>query len=109
MSNLGGFIVSKNILSGVPVGYVFREKSKISELNGWNFYSEIDDQTYIERSENFAILSMESVNKFAPYMVEIFEAPYGTDLELLYEKDVFVGFYDLVKDREVEIEEIIKE
>lgn len=40
-------------------------------------------------------------------MLEIFEAPYGTDICWLYEEDVHVGFYDLVRDRETTIEEII--
>ena len=40
-------------------------------------------------------------------MLEIFEAPYGTDLCWLYEKGVNVGFYDLVQERETTIEEIL--
>ena len=40
-------------------------------------------------------------------MLEIFDARYGTDLCWLYEKDVHVGFYDLVQDKEVSIDEIL--
>ena len=40
-------------------------------------------------------------------MLEIFEAPYGTDLCWLYEEGVHVGFYDLVEEREITIEEIL--
>ena len=42
----GGFIVSKNIMAGVPVKYTFREKSSIPQLNGWNLLSENDDDYY---------------------------------------------------------------
>ena len=31
-------------------------------------------------------------------MLEIFEVPYGADLCWLYEEEVYVGFYGLVKD-----------
>lgn len=40
-------------------------------------------------------------------MLEIFSAPYGTDLCWLYESGVHIGFYDLVKNKEVTIEQIL--
>jgi len=49
----------------------------------------------------------DSIYEIAPVMLEIFEAPYGTDLCWLYEEGVHVGFYDLVKEREITIEEIL--
>ena len=30
----GGFVVSKNVLGGIPIRYSYREKSSIKELNG---------------------------------------------------------------------------
>jgi len=103
----GGFIVSKNVMSGFPVQYVFREKSSISQLNGWNLYSIVDDDEYVGNSENFMILGESSMHDIAPYMLEIFDAPYGTDLYLLYIEDVHVGFYDLKADKETTIDEIL--
>ena len=105
----GGFIVSKNIIAGNPVRYSFREKSEIPQLNGWNFYSEKDDDAYIGNSNNFAVLSAESVFQISPVILEIFYAPYGTDLCWLYEAGVHVGFYDLGKDKETTTSEILKE
>ncbi|AJI33411.1 hypothetical protein BG06_4697 [Bacillus thuringiensis] len=40
-------------------------------------------------------------------MLEIFEAPYGTDLFWVYEDNVHVGFYDLVKDCMTDINKIL--
>jgi len=105
----GGFIVSKNIIAGKPIKYSFREKSEIPQLNGWNFYSEDDDETYIGISENFTILSAESVFQITPVILEIYPAGYGTDLCWLYEDGVHVGFYDLKKDKETTISEILKD
>jgi len=106
-NEFGGFIVSNNIISGKPIRYSFREKSTISQLNGWNFYSIDDDDVYINNSDNFTILNAESVLKIAPVIFEIFNAPYGTDLCWLYSEDVHIGFYDLTSDREVTIDEIV--
>ena len=105
----GGFIVSKNVISGSPIKYSFREKSEIPQLNGWNFYSDLDDETYISNSKNFLILNAESMFQIAPIMFELFYAPYGTDICWLYEENVHIGFYDLVKNRETTIEEIVQD
>lgn len=107
-SNYGGFLVSKNVIAGVPVRYSFREKSSIAQLNGWNLYSIEDDEEYVSDNKNFIILSAESISKIAPVIIEIFEAPYGTDLCWLYEEGVHVGFYDLTSDKETSIDEILK-
>ena len=107
-SYYGGFIVSKNILSGVPIKYSYREKSTIQQLNGWNFYSAKDDNNYVNNSENFVILGVGSIQKIAPVILEIFDAPYGTDLCWLYEEGVHIGFYDLKSNREVSIDDILK-
>ena len=52
-------------------------------------------------------LGADSIYEIAPVMLEIFEAPYGTDLCWLYEEGVHVGFYDLIEERETTIEEIL--
>ncbi|WP_459502386.1 hypothetical protein [Bacillus sp. C1] len=47
--------------------------------------------------------------KMAPVMFGIFEAPYGMDLCWLYEEGVHIGFYDVVADKEVTIDAVIKQ
>ena len=106
-SDYGGFIVSKNVDSGRPILYTYREESSIPNLNGWTIFSCDDDQEYVEDSNNFVILGATSIYKIAPVMLEIFDAPYGTDLCWMYEDNVHVGFYDLVKNQDTTIEEIL--
>lgn len=103
----GGFVVSNNICEGHPIKYSFREKSSISNLNGWTLYSDIDDEDYINDPHNFTILNADSVVKISPVMLEIFNAPYGTDLCWLYENDIHIGFYDLESNQEVTIDKIV--
>lgn len=106
-SAFGGFIVSKNILNGDPVGYSFREESSIPQFNGWNFYSFNDDEAYISDPNNFVVLSAESVFEISPMILKIFDAPYGTDLAWVYKGGELVAFYDLVTDKEIGIAEFI--
>ena len=103
----GGFVVSKNALKGHAIKYTFREKSSIAQLNGWNILSDVDDDDYVNDAANFTILNAESIYRIAPVVLEVFDAPYGTDLCWLYEQGVHVGFYDLISDKKVNIEEIL--
>lgn len=102
----GGFVISKNVLAGIPIRYSYREKSFLKELNGWNVLSEMDDDDYVNNSNNFCIVNAETMYKIAPVMMEIFDAPYGTDLFWIYEEGVHIGFYDLIKEEEVSIKQI---
>lgn len=91
----GGFIISKNItINGAKAKWIFRQKSSISQCNGWNIYSENDDQNYISDPNNFEIVSAETVSIFVPEVLKIYNLPYGTDLTLKYNNGVFVGFVD---------------
>jgi hypothetical protein len=104
----GGFIVSQNILSGHPVGFTFREQSNFSQMNGWTLYSVDDDDEYANQSDNFVIVSAETIARISPVVIELFYAPYGTDLTWLYEDGVHIGFWDNNDQREVTIAEILK-
>ncbi|MCP1224318.1 DUF2185 domain-containing protein [Sebaldella sp. S0638] len=104
----GGFIVSKNILYGKPIKYSFREESSIQQLNGWNFYAIDEDEEYVSNPDNFIILSAKSMHNINPVILDIFSAPYGTDLCWLYENDIHVGFYDFNVEKEFSIIEMIK-
>ena len=107
-SAYGGFIVSKNVLNGVPILYTYREKSSIAQLNGWNVLSSQDDQAYLGNADNFAVVTAETLFRIAPVFDEIYDAPYGTDLMWLYEKGVHVGFYNLLTQKETTIREIVR-
>ena len=42
-----------------------------------------------------------------PIILELFHAPYGTDLCWLYDNDIHTGFYDLKLEKEFSIVEMI--
>ena len=103
----GGFVVSNNVIDGKQIRYTFREKSDIPQLNGWTIYSTEDSEEYVNEADNFQILGASSLEKLAPVMLGIFNAPYNTDLCWLYEDGVHVGFYDLKSEEEKDITQII--
>ena len=105
---VGGFIVSRHILEGIPVRYSFRKKTNIQQLNGWNLLSEEDDDEYVQNSENFCIVSAETIKRIVPELFVIYDAPFGTDLFWIYTEDGDVcGFYDLIKKKRVSVQEIL--
>lgn len=106
-SAYGGFVVSKNVSAGKPVGYTFREESSIPQLNGWTLYSVEDDQDFVSNPANFEVLAASSIARLAPALLEFFDAPYGTDLCWVYEKGVHTGFWDLAGDKPTTIAEIL--
>ena len=107
--NYGGFIISKNVWNGVKIGYSYREKSAKAELNGWIIYSIQDDDAYVEDAGNFLIINATSMYQVDSLMLKIFDAPYGTDLCWQYNsKGDFIGFYDLVHNKNVTIKDILK-
>ena len=57
--------------------------------------------------DNFVIVNAETIYSLAPQMLEIFDAPYGTDLFWVYEENIHIGFYDLVADKITSIEQIL--
>ena len=94
-SYFGGFVISKNITkNGMKAKRIFRKESSIAQCNGWNIYSENDDQEYIGNPSNFEIVTAETVSRFIPELLNVFNAPYGTSLSVKYNNGVFAGFVD---------------
>lgn len=106
-SRYGGFVVSKNVLNGKAIRYTYREKSNIQQLNGWHVLSEVDTDEYVNSPSNFMIVGASTIGEIAPVLLVIFNAPYGTDLFWKYKEGVLVGFYDLKKEKDVTIQEIM--
>lgn len=107
-NNYGGFIISKNVTrNGIKAKWVFREQSSIKECNGWNIYSENDDQEFISNPNNFEIVSADTISRFVPVLLMMYNAPYGTDITLVYKEDVVVGFIDTNTGNEVTLDQII--
>ena len=107
--DFGGFVISKNVLEGKLIRYTYREKSSIPQLNGWTIYSMEDDDAYVQNPNNFVILNATSIYQLSPLMLQIFHAPYGTDLCWQYDGNGnFKEFYDLTKNKTVSLKKFLK-
>lgn len=98
----GGFVVSDRALEGAPIGRTWRERSRIPQLNGWTVCSVADDDDYVSEPANFQVVSASSLLACSPLagaLLEVFDAPCGTDLAWAYEEGVLTGFWDVARDR----------
>lgn len=83
--NLGGSIVSKNILENKGrLKWCFRERSVNSIDNGWRFLSEVDTEEYLKDSSNMVVCDWGTIFEIEPAIAPIFHMPVGTELTLVY-------------------------
>ena len=84
--NMGGSIVSKNILeSKGRVKWCFRENSVDPVDNGWRFLSEVDTDEFLQNPSNMVICDWGTIFEIEPAIMPIFDMPVGTELTLIYE------------------------
>lgn len=91
--NLGGSVVSKNILEGKGRLKWCVKEDGITEIdNGWRFFSEIDTEEYLSDMNNMVVCDWGTVIEIEPAVIPIFDLPIGTELTLEVEnsKRVFV-------------------
>lgn len=106
-SDYGGFIISLNIQRGYPILFTNRKESAFPHLNGWTICSEADDNAYLRDFDNFTVAGATYIHSIAPVMLELFNAPYGTDVGWLYENNKHVGFYDLTRNCKTDLDTIL--
>ena len=84
--NMGGVVVSKNVLEGKGrVKWCFREQSVNNLDNGWRFLSEIDTDAFLEDVSNMVVCDWGTIFEIEPAIMPIFRLPVGTELTLIYD------------------------
>ena len=82
----GASIVSKNIINETgKLKWILREKSINRVDNGWRFFSEYDDDDYINNPNNLIVCDFNTVASIEPAILKIYELPVGSDLQLVSE------------------------
>lgn len=82
--NMGGSVVSKNILEKKGrLKWCFREQSVNNIDNGWRFLSEIDTEDYLADASNLVVCDWGTVFELEPAIALIFDMPVGTELTLI--------------------------
>jgi len=82
----GGCIVSKNIINEKgKLKWVLREQSINPVDNGWRFFSEIDDDDFVNDPNNLVVCDLNTVANIEPAILGIYDLPIGSDLQLVSE------------------------
>ena len=83
--NMGGSIVSRNILEGKGrLKWCFREEFANEVDNGWRFLSEIDTDEFLNTPGNLVVCDWGTIFEIEPAIMPIFDMPVGTELTLVY-------------------------
>ena len=86
--NMGGSVVSKNILEkNGRIKWCFREESVNAVDNGWRFLSEVDTDDYLQDVSNMCVCDWGTLIELEPAIAPIFNMPIGTELTLVYENE----------------------
>lgn len=101
----GGCIVSKNILDGKgKLKWLLREVSTDRTVdNGWRFFSDIDDDDFINNPDNLLVCDFNTVANIEPAILAIYNMPVGSDLQLVTEGGK-IKFYDNLTEKEVQLD-----
>ena len=94
--NLGGCMVSNNILTGKgKLKWCYRHEPNPTNKvdNGWEFLSDVDTEEYLNISENWSVVSWDNMFFIEPSIVGIFDLPYGSDL-IFIEDETGKYYYD---------------
>ena len=102
LKNAGGCVVSKNVLTGKGrVKWLLRE-SPVDEIdNGWRVFSDIDDDAYINNSDNLEVCDFNVIINIEPALFGIYLLSVGSDLQLLIQ-DGKISFLDNKTGKKVE-------
>ncbi len=72
INNAGACIVSKNILEGKgQIKWLLREKSADKVDNGWRFFSDIDDNDFINNPNNLVVCDFNTIVNIEPALIGI--------------------------------------
>ncbi len=101
--NAGACIVSKNILSGKSkLKWLFREESIESPDSGWRFFSETDDDDYVNDPNNLVVCDYNTVAEIEPAIIPTYVFPVGSDLQLVAENGR-IYFVDNLTEEEIDL------
>ncbi len=87
-TSFGGCTVSKNVLKNRCVTWGIREIPQKDIDSGWIFLFESDTEEYLKDKKNWAIVAIEQVLEFAPFLVHILGYPIGFEFTVDYEDHI---------------------
>ena len=106
INNAGFCIVSNNILNGNGLlKWLLREHPVRDKDNGWRFFSDIDDNDFINDPANMSICDFNDVADIEPAIVAIYTLPIGSDIQLIVENNIKT-FWDNITDTGIDTDSL---
>ncbi|MEX8057507.1 DUF2185 domain-containing protein [Microbacterium sp. 16-032] len=97
----GASIASRRVLDGsAPLKWAVREAPSNPSDNGWRFFSEVDDESYLDDPSNLEVASFNTIAAIEPAVIPLFNMPVGTDLAIIRDRGA-IRFFDNETGREV--------
>ncbi|KQM40436.1 DUF2185 domain-containing protein [Microbacterium sp. Leaf203] len=97
----GASIASRRVLDGsAPLKWAVREAPSNPSDNGWRFFSEIDDESYLGDPSNLEVASFNTIAAIEPAVIPLLNMPVGTDLAIIRDRGA-IRFFDNETGREV--------
>ncbi|MHC1703971.1 MAG: DUF2185 domain-containing protein [Tenuifilaceae bacterium] len=84
----------KITIDGLPVGYMYREKSEDEEDSGWRFYSGTETEEYVEKEHHFMMFDLNYLANCDPTIIPYLKAKKGIEFERIEGTDKFVEITD---------------
>ncbi|WP_262421950.1 DUF2185 domain-containing protein [Bacillus aquiflavi] len=69
--------------------------------NGWRFFSDIDDDDFINNPDNLTVCNFNTVANIEPAILGIYLLPVGSDLQIVAENGKIV-FFDNISGNKID-------
>ena len=79
----------KITVDGELVDYMYREEPSNEVDSGWRFFSETDDQEYVDDPNNIMIYDVNTIANYDPAIIPYLHLPLGVELERVRGTDDF--------------------
>jgi len=76
-------------VSGMKVGYMYREEPDEFMDRGWRFFSGTEDQEYVDNPNNLGIYDVNTIANYDKAILPYLDLPIGTELERTNDTDTF--------------------
>lgn len=92
-----GYIIASNevMITGKPIGYLYREEPDNENDSGWRVFSGEETQEFADEPSNFAMYNATTIVEKEPAIVKFLDCDYP----IAFERDVESGeFVEIEKD-----------
>lgn len=73
------FASDRITVDGEPVGYCYREATKIEGDSGWRFLAGDEDEAYMQDADHLGMYDVNTIANYDPSIIDLLEAGVGAE------------------------------